>query len=183
MTLEEWAALPEDVEGELVDGVLVEEEVPDYTHEAVVVWLLVVLRDHFRARGGDAVGSGLKLGVTPRRGRIGDVVAYARGRRPPARGVVRVPPDVIVEVVSPRPSDERRDRVQKPDDYAAFGVRWYWLVDPELRTFEVWELGADGRYVRALGAEAGRIERVPGCDGLVVDLDALWAEVDALGDA
>lgn len=92
MTLEAWAALPEDEEGELVDGVLVEEEVPDYTHEAVVAWLLALLRDHFRPLGGNAVGSGLKLGVTPSRGRIGDVVAYAKGRKPPARGVVRIPP-------------------------------------------------------------------------------------------
>ena len=39
MTLEEWAAMPEDDEGELVDGVLVEEEMPDLTHETVVAWL------------------------------------------------------------------------------------------------------------------------------------------------
>jgi hypothetical protein len=26
----------------------------------------------------------------------------------------------------------------------------------------------------------GTIERVPGCEGLVVDVDAIWAEVDRL---
>jgi hypothetical protein len=30
LTLEEWGDLPEDVPGELIDGRLVEEEVPDY---------------------------------------------------------------------------------------------------------------------------------------------------------
>jgi Uma2 family endonuclease len=110
-------------------------------------------------------------------------VVFAKGRRPPARGVVRVPPDVLVEVVSPSTSDARRDRIQKLDDYAAFGVRWYWLLDPLLRTLEIWELGADGRYARALAAEAGRLERVPGCDGLEIDLDALWAEIDSLDGA
>ena len=109
-----------------------------------------------------------------------DVNAYLAGRKPEARGAVRVPPDVAIEIVSPEPRDERRDRVEKPDDYAAFGVRWYWLVDPELRSFEIWELGADGRYVRACGAIGGKIDPVPGCDGLALDVDALWAEVDRL---
>jgi Uma2 family endonuclease len=65
------------------------------------------------------------------------------------------------------------------DDYALFGVRWYWIVDPELRTFEIYEL-RDGIYARIVGADGGRVERVPGCEGLTVDLDALWAEVDRL---
>jgi Uma2 family endonuclease len=43
LTLAEWGALDEDEPGELVDGVLVEEEVPDYVHELVVAWLIGVL--------------------------------------------------------------------------------------------------------------------------------------------
>ena len=39
MTLEEWAALDEDEPGEIVDGVLVEDEVPSMVHERVVVWI------------------------------------------------------------------------------------------------------------------------------------------------
>lgn len=183
MSLDDWAALPEDQPGELVDGALEEEEVPDATHEVVVAWLLDLLRTYFRPRGGLVLGSGLKLGVQPRRGRLGDVVCYAAGRRPPKRGLVRVPPDVLVEVVSPSPQDERRDRVQKPDEYAAFGVRLYWLVDPGLRTFEIWELGPGGKYVHACAAERGKLVDVPGCEGMMVDLDALWAEVDELPDA
>lgn len=180
MTVDEWAELPEEVEGELVDGLLVDEEMPSAIHEAVVGWLFALLRAYFHARGGFAFASGLKLAVAAQRGRLADVTCYAAARRPEARGAVRVPPDVAVEVVSDSTADERRDRIQKPDDYAAFGVRFYWIVDPELRSFEVWELGADGRYVRACSATEGVVERVPGCDGLTVDLDALWAEVDRL---
>jgi Uma2 family endonuclease len=65
------------------------------------------------------------------------------------------------------------------DEYAAFGVRFYWLVDPEAKVFEVYAL-RDGVYARVLGASAGRIDRIPGCDGLVLDLDLLWAEIDRL---
>ena len=38
MTFEEWAAMDEDEPGELVDGRLEEEEVPDTMHEMIVTW-------------------------------------------------------------------------------------------------------------------------------------------------
>ena len=95
---------------------------------------------------------------------------------------MRRPPDVMIEVVSPSPRDVRRDRLEKRAEYAAFGVRWYWLLDPATRTLEIYELGSDGRYVWVLGAEGGRLDAISGCEGLVLDLDELWAEIDSLGD-
>jgi Uma2 family endonuclease len=72
-----------------------------------------------------------------------------------------------------------RDRVEKLKEYAQFGVRYYWLIDPRTRLFEILELGADGRYTIALSAFDGKVE-APGCEGLTLDLDELWAEVDEL---
>lgn len=59
-------------------------------------------------------------------------------------------------------------------------MRYYWIVDPELQSVEILELGADGRYSLALGASEGMISNVPGCSELVLDLDALWAEASRL---
>jgi hypothetical protein len=113
-TLEAWAALDEDDSRELVDGRLDDEEEPSAIHEAVVRWVLVLLDAYFRPRGGLVFGSGIKLAVRAQSGRLPDVVCYGRGRRPEARGVVRVPPDIVVEVVSSSPRDERRDRSRSP---------------------------------------------------------------------
>jgi hypothetical protein len=44
---------------------------------------------------------------------------------------------------------------------------------------EVYELDGEGRYVHAFGAAHGEARDLPGCEGLVLDLDALWAEIDA----
>jgi Uma2 family endonuclease len=182
MSIAEWVQMPEDEPGELLDGRLVEEEVPDLIHETVVSWLIGLLRGWIIARGGFVFGSEGKFVVAPERGRKPDVtVFFPAARMLPRRGAVHVPPDVAVEVVSPTPRDRRRDRIEKPDDYAAFGVRYYWIIDPEERSLEILELGADGRYVRALGAVSGRLDPVPGCDGLVMDLDEMWAEIDRLG--
>ena len=53
-------------------------------------------------------------------------------------------------------------------------------VDAQV-TFRGRQIAVDnGRYVHALGATSGVIEHVPGCEGLVLDLDALWEEVERL---
>lgn len=179
LTLEAWGDLPEDEPGELVDGRLEEEELPTRVHEAVVIWLIYELEGWARRHGASVFGSELKVVVAPRRGRKPDInVFFAGARRSPGRASLqRHPPNIVVEVVSPRPSDARRDRVDKPDDYAAAGVSYYWIVDPELRSLEVLERGPDGRYVRALAASAGTIAP-PALDGLTLDLDAMWARAD-----
>jgi Uma2 family endonuclease len=183
MSLEQWAALPEGEQGELVDGALVDEEMAGSAHESTVTWLTTELRVWGRERGIVVQGSAAKYAVSPKRGRMPDVGVYLPGAgKPPRAGLIRVAPSIAVEVVSATPRDARRDRVEKLAEYAAFGVRWYWIVDPQTRTFEINELGSDGRYVHAAQAVGGRIESVPGCAGLSLDLDDLWRELDLLPD-
>jgi Uma2 family endonuclease len=181
MTEAEWIALDEDEEGELVNGVLVEEEMPDYLHELIVMWLGRVLGNWLEERGGFIGGSDAKFIVARSRGRKPDISVYlASSPPPPARGGIRVPPDIVVEVISPRARDVRGDRVEKMHDYARFGVRWYWLLDPAARLLEIYSRNEQGLYVREVGVRDGVLERVPGCEGLRIDLDALWRKVDQL---
>lgn len=177
LTLTAWSELPDDVEGELVDGLLEAEEMPHYAHELVVVWLLRVLGMFVVPRGGRALGSELKYAVSTTRGRKPDVSVFLPGtpRPKPMDRLIRQRPDIVIEVITATPRDERRDRVAKHDEYARFGVPQYWLVHPELRTVEIMRLGKDGLYARVAAASAGKL-RVPGVRGLSLDLDALWAE-------
>ncbi len=180
MSVDAWAQLPEDEPGELVDGQLVEEEMPDAAHEIVVLFLGGAFRA-WLAGAGFVLSSGVKYALTATRGRKPDLSVFLPGGVvPPRRGPVGHPPDIAIEVVSSAPEDRRRDRVKKLREYAAFGVRFYWLIDPEARTLEVLELGAEGQYTHVLGAEQGSVD-VPGCAGMTLDLDVLWEEIDRLG--
>lgn len=180
LSVEEWLALDEDAEGELVAGRLVEEEVPDAVHELAVSWLMHVLRLWLAGRG-FVLGSELKVLVGKQTGRKPDFVVYLPGSAPPPRhGPITSPPDLLGEVVTPSPRDERRDRVEKMAEYARFGVRYYWLVDPGMGTFEIFERTEAGHYQKLVGATGGVVDAVPGCPGLSIDLDALWTELERL---
>ncbi len=183
LTIEEWAAMPEDESGELVDGWLVEEEVADYEHETILSVLNAALRGCVAAKGGFVAGSEAKFAVGAEQGRKPDLSVFLPGGSiPPRRGPIRVPPDIMIEVVSPTPIDARRDRVEKIRDYAGFGVRWYWIIDPMMRTFEVLELREDRRYMIVCAETEGGVT-LPGCGEISLDLTALWAETDRLGPA
>ncbi len=182
LTLEEWAGLDKEEAGELVDGQIVEDEEVGTEHDIAAGWLIWVLQSWLGARGGFVGTSDTRFGVSPTRGRKPDTYVYLPGRKLSRTSLVTTPPDIMVEIVSPRPKDARRDRVEKTREYAAFGVRFYWIVNPAIRTVEIFELGADGRYVVAASAADGKIDPVPGCEGLVLDVDALWAKLDQLED-
>jgi Uma2 family endonuclease len=181
MKLAEWAELPEDEPGEFAEGELLEEEVADFAHELAVVWATRAIDTWIAPRGGLVGGSEVKLATAEEHGRKPDVCVFFAGRRPPRRGLVTLPPDIAVEVLSPSPKDVRRDRIDKLNEYAEFGVRFYWIVDPDARTLEIFELTPDKHYTLVVNATGGVVRQVPGCEGLELDLDALWARLDLLG--
>ena len=65
-------------------------------------------------------------------------------------------------------------------EYAAFGVRFYWLVDPALATFETFGLTDGGTYAKLVGATGEIVSEVPGCAGLTINVGALWTELKRL---
>ncbi|PSN18579.1 hypothetical protein C7271_11820 [filamentous cyanobacterium CCP5] len=48
------------------------------------------------------------------------------------------PPELIVEILSRTPKDRQRDQTTKLKLYSVQGVREYWIVDPKLKSIEVY---------------------------------------------
>jgi Uma2 family endonuclease len=79
-------------------------------------------------------------------------------------------PDLPVELVSP--SSVRRDRYDKKELYARFGVKEYWIGDPANQALEVLTL-KEGRY-ELLGCAEGKGKLTsPVLAGLEFDLSEI----------
>ena len=80
-------------------------------------------------------------------------------------------PDLVAEIVSP--TTHVRDRVQKRDLYARYGVPEFWLVDPEARQIDIYSDPVDGRYLREQIADGDAVSAtIPGLSADVVQFFA-----------
>ena len=174
-TWEDFIELDEDDPRELLDGYLVEIEVPTWTHEEIVAALIGSLQPWARSRNaGRVLASGYKVRIGDRRGTMPDVQFFRSENVPTGQdqGLERGHPDLVVEIISP--SSRSKDSVRKLYDYAAIGVPEYWMIDPEARTLERLVL-RDGTYSIVEAIEGNAIFRPEGFDGLEIDLGRLWS--------
>lgn len=172
----DFVALPEDDLRELIDGELVEVEVPGPEHEQIVATLIFHLQSWvLPRRAGHVLGSGYKLRVSDDRGVMPDVQLLSNdtwAQRTPG-GLEHGRPELVVEVISP--TSRRHDRVTKLRWSAGMGVPEYWIVDPEARTLERLVL-RDGGYLIAQAASGDDTFRPSSFEGLQVSLAELWAD-------
>ncbi|MGB8170848.1 MAG: Uma2 family endonuclease [Chthoniobacteraceae bacterium] len=80
-------------------------------------------------------------------------------------------PDLVVEILSP--SSICRDRYEKQEQYARFGVKEYWIIDPANHSLEILALEDKRFVVHSSAAETGEAtSRV--LAGLTVDVTQLF---------
>jgi Uma2 family endonuclease len=142
---------------ELYDGEVFVVPAPIPLHQIAVHRFADLLRAYAHAHGGlvflspiDIVFSEFDV-VEP------DVVFFEHGRERliDLRQAIRVVPDLAVEVLSP--STAKTDRGKKMQTLARYGVREYWLVDPEVPEVEVYWLAGE---VYALAQTAAAAETI-----------------------
>ncbi len=145
-TWDDFILLDDEDKRELIDGCLVEVEVPSREHEALVMMLGFFLVGWTRQHGGQVLSSGYKVRVGRNRGVMPDIQYFRADRDPPSGGLQEGAPDLVVEVISP--SSERYDRKVKFEYYRAIGAPEYWLVDLQNRLLTRYLL-VQGQYIVA----------------------------------
>ncbi len=104
---------------------------------------------------------------------VPDLVGWRRERLPeaPRTAALTLAPDWACEILSP--STEAHDRVVKLPLYAREGIRHVWLVDPDVRTLEVFRL-ADTNYTLLASYAEDALIRAEPFDALEFKLGILW---------
>ncbi len=146
LIVDDLELLPVEREGdrqELIDGELVVTPVPMIMHQIVNGNITSALDRHVRDEGLGRVfhpPTGIRLTATNLL--IPDVSFVALDRlHILGEKTVDAAPDLVVEILSL--GTRRRDQTTKRELYARFGVREYWIVDPEDRTVTVLTLVGD----------------------------------------
>jgi Uma2 family endonuclease len=104
---------------------------------------------------------------------VPDLAGWRRERLPslPETAFFELAPDWICEVLSP--ATARTDRIDKLPIYASHGVAHAWLVDPELRSLEVFAL-RDGHWQLETACKDADEVCAPPFEALRFGLAGLW---------
>ena len=166
-TRRDYDLLPEGFPAQLIEGQLVREAAPTYGHQRIA---LALVSAWVRCVGWERVGIAPQdVGIDDFNVFQPDVLLF---REPPPDDVRDIGiPLVAAEVLTP--STARRDRVVKRRRLLGAGCAEVWILDPEARTVEVFDLSGS-RVAR--GNERIESRAVP---GLGVVPDALFTRPDA----
>jgi len=137
-TLEEYEKLPEDVRAEVFEGQIQYMASPSQIHQTILLELSSTLNTYVKGKKGDCkvfpAPFDVKLNDKPLTVLQPDIMIICDqdkldGKR--CNGA----PDFIIEIVSPGNSSD--DYIKKLYYYKNYGVREYWIVDPNRRSVTV----------------------------------------------
>ncbi len=165
--------LPEGELVELIRGRFVVSPSPNVLHQTIVLILAEVLVAAAKATGGKAILSPMDVILSDDTILQPDLLYIAKSRRHIIRERVEGAPDLVIEIIS---GTSRRDRVEKLDLYARYGVAEYWIVDPQAQHIE-FLLNENGRFVVA--SPANDQYQSPRLPEVVLQLSNFWGEVEA----
>ena len=172
-TYRDYLLLPEGDRRELIEGDFYLLPTPSVRHQIVLGNLAMLLWDFIRRRSlGQMVWAPTDVVLSSESVVQPDILFISNERR----GIITEDnvsgaPDLVVEILSP--STAERDRELKLTLYARYGVREYWIVDPEDSSAEVLTLEEAG--VRSVQRyTSGRMES-PLLPGLRIALDEVFA--------
>ena len=179
MTLDEFrnAEVVEGYRYELARGIVEVSDVPNDRH-GLIIWVILRFIAVYdlshpgtiaRAGGGSEFRLWLPVLVS---GRNPDVAVALRSTPKDGRG--RRPPSLAFEVVSEGSDARERDYVAKRAEYLAFGLREYWIVDPQDRTVTVLVRDGDAWVEQSYRTDQTAVSLV--LPGLAMPLPDLWAD-------
>ena len=174
-TVADLELMPQDTNRyEIVEGEILVSRAPSLTHQRVSGVLFVSIRNYLSQNPIGEIFATPGVIFNDFNGVVPDLVFVSNERRKEIASGERImgAPDLVIEIISPGPDNETRDRVIKRQQYARFGVKEYWIVDPATRTIDVYHLVTESLNLAATLAEDDDITSavLPGYSCRVADI-------------
>jgi Uma2 family endonuclease len=170
ITPEEFDALPENPQRELVDGVINYMAVPTYGHQIVARDLCYILdrlgRPHFRAAGP------MEARLEPDRRRNPDVVVVL-GEKFDMMRSHSTPEEIVLAVEVVSPGTQTTDRREKWFEYAEAGIPHFWRVELDPLEINTFHRHRNGLYVETGKFGIGDTVAAPGLEWAAVTVAVL----------
>jgi Uma2 family endonuclease len=175
LTYDDYCELPNDRNRyEVLDGELSVAPAPTTRHQMVLGNLHRILANHIVANQlGDIYAAPTDLILAPTTVVQPDLIFVGNDRRHiVTERAIEGPPTLLIEILSL--TTHRTDRVTKAQLYAKHRVPHYWLIDPDQRTLEAYELVID-HYDLVASARDAEVFAPSLFPGLSIQLSDLWA--------
>lgn len=138
VTLEQYEALPENVRAEIFDGQISYMASPSQSHQIISMELSTVLNIYLKSKNGSCrvfhAPFDVKLSDTPLTIMHPDLMIICDKNKLDGKRCNGAP-DFIIEIVSP--SNPADDYIRKLYYYKNYGVREYWIIDPQRKSIMV----------------------------------------------
>lgn len=177
VTFEEFLAWgDEDTWAEWVDGRIIVMAPASNRHQSLVRFLLTLLNHHVEKHSlGWLCCAPFLMYLSERpQGREPDLLFVRKEREHLIEeNFLNGPADLVVEIVSPY--SIARDRGEKFVEYEAAGVTEYWLIDPQRRQAEFYQLSDEGQFQPAPCGPDG-FYTSQAVEGFRLNPDWLWQD-------
>ncbi|MBE0447147.1 MAG: Uma2 family endonuclease [Actinobacteria bacterium] len=142
-TYEDYLRIPEDKRYELIGGELIVVPSPKTKHQRISAELGFLLMSYVKENNAGVIFYAPYDVYFDEENVVQPDILFVSKERQDVitEDNVKGAPDLVVEIVSP--SSGYYDLVKKKKLYARFGVKEYWLVDPEEKTVEIYLLEKD----------------------------------------
>ena len=147
--MEVYKSLPEGTLAELIDNVIYMSPSPVTNHQRILLKLSFQFSSHLESGKGEVLIAPFDVYLDETSNAVQPDIVIILNDNPgllEPNGHFHGVPDLLVEVLSPGNKDH--DLVKKKDLYDRFGVKEYWIVDPETNQALCYSLSGS-KYVKA----------------------------------
>ncbi|MFZ8786239.1 Uma2 family endonuclease [Thermocrinis sp.] len=142
---------------QLIEGALIMSPAPSYSHQRTVGKVFLKLSRLLEEKGqGEVLISSIDVYLDEKNVFQPDIVVLLKeGKAKVEEKGIFGPPDVVVEILSP--STAYYDLIVKKEVYERAGVKEYWILDPNRKTFEIYKNTEEGLKLSSQAREKGKV--------------------------